>query len=116
MNPKKIPFWMAWLLILACAISYRFLLRIESTEKVTETWVALPVLLLVVGSLVCRILIIPKIQKKLFQAYVIGLAMAEFAAVLGIYFLPYYQDLFFTMSVSCILTYLPNFITIPSKR
>ncbi len=68
---------------------------------------------LLLSSLAIRVLVFPRSLNKL-PVFVIGLALAESISLIGIFEMPYYQDLFVTMSLACILVYLPFFTKLPS--
>ena len=68
-----------------------------------------PTIILLFSSLVVRILVLPKAKSK-FAMFVIGLALPEGASLIGIYHMPYYQDLLITLSLVCMLVYIPTFI------
>ena len=44
-----------------------------------------------------------------------GISLAEAFIFVGIFLIPYYQDLFLAMSIACIATYIPVFITVRSR-
>ncbi len=110
MNSNKLGYWIIWLILVSSVICYRFLLGVENPKE--EPLLTAPFFLsisMVLGSLVCRVLILPKIKNKI-QTYIIGVVMAESLSLIGIFLMPYYQDLFTTLSVAVMFCYLPIFI------
>ena len=70
MNTNKLGYWIIWLILVSSVICYRFLLGVENPKE--EPLLTAPFFLsisMVLGSLVCRVLILPKIKNKL-QTYI----------------------------------------------
>jgi hypothetical protein len=110
MNPEKTIFWAVWVALLSATFSYRFLLGTENPEPMSVNLVlVVPTIILLFSSLVIRILFLPKAKSK-FATFVLGLALPEGASLIGIFHMPYYQDLFTTLSLACMLIYAPTFI------
>ena len=115
MNPIKIQLWMVWITLFSATFSYRFFLGTESPkEEPLDITLATISFLLILGSLVCRILVLPKVKNQ-FPIFIVGLCLAETVSFFGIFLMPYYQDLFMTLSLASILVFLPSFIKLPKN-
>ena len=65
---------------------------------------------LLFGSLIIRTIILPERDHNPLPLFVAGIALAQAFVFVGIFLIPYYQDLFLAMSIACIATYIPVFI------
>ena len=77
-------------------------------EAVNSGFVIL-VSVLLIGSLVSRVLFLPK-QENLLPFFVFGLAAVEAATFIGVILMPYYQDLVLAISAAFMVTCVPLFI------
>ena len=115
MNPIKIQLWMVWISLFSATLSYRFILGTESPkEEPLDITLATISFLLILGSLACRILVLPKVKNQ-FPIFIVGLCLAESVSFFAIFLMPYYQDLFMTLSLVSILVFLPSFIKLPEN-
>lgn len=115
MNPKKVSLWLVWLFFFWGTLSYRFILATDSpTKEPLDIKMTILSFVMILSSLVCRIIILPKAKDKR-VAFICGLALAEFVSLLGIFLMPYYQDLFMTLSIMSIITFIPYYIKLPDN-
>ena len=116
MNVTKPILWIIWIGLLSFIVFYRVAYGAEMPEKeaVNSGFVIL-VSVLLVGSLVSRVLFLPK-QENLLPFFVFGLAAAEAATFIGVILMPYYQDLVLAISAACMVTYVCLLYTSPSPR
>ena len=116
MNPKKVILWIIWISILLAVVSFRvFLGEKNPTEQPLDAGIVIVSSFLLFGSLIIRTLILPKQDHNLLPLFVAGIGLAEAFVFVGIFLIPYYQDLFLAMSIACIATYIPAFIKVPSR-
>ena len=115
MNPIKINFWLCWVALFFATFSYRFILGTESPEEEPlNIFLTIISFVLILSSLACRILVLPKAEEP-FVIFIIGIALAEAVALIGIFRMPYYKDFFMTLSLASIFAFLPYFIKVPEK-
>lgn len=115
MNPKKVSLWIIWLFFFWGTLWYRFFLATESpTKEPLDITITILSFVMILGSLVCRILILPKAKDRTI-AFICGLSLAEMVSFLGIFKMPYYQDLFMTLSIMSIITFIPYYIKLPNN-
>lgn len=115
MNPIKINFWLCWVVLFFATFSYRFILGTESPEEEPlDIFLTIISFVLILSSLACRILVLPK-AKEPFVIFIMGIALAEAVALIGIFLMPYYKDFFMTLSLASIFAFLPYFIKVPEK-
>ena len=113
MNSPKLILWIIWVSLLSFIVYYRFAYGAEMPEEEPLNIIfVILISCLFLGSLTCRVLVLPKQDNPLVFLY--GLAAAEGAMLLGVLVIPYYQDLVLAMSAACMVTYLPLFITGPN--
>ena len=114
MNSPKLILWIIWVSLLSFIVYYRFAYGAEMPEEEPLNIIfVIMISCLLLGSLTCRVLVLPK-QENPLVFFVGGLAAAEGAMLLGVLLIPYYQDLVLAMSAACMVTYLPLFIKVPN--
>lgn len=114
MNVPKPILWIIWIGLLSFIVFYRVAYGAEMPEKeAVYSGLVILVSVLLVGSLVSRVLFLPK-QENLLPFFVFGLAAAEAATFIGVILMPYYQDLVLAISAACMVTYVPLFIKAPN--
>ena len=112
MNPIKINLWFFWVVLFFATFSYRFILGSESPEEEPlDIFLTIISFVLILSSLACRILILPK-AKDPFVIFIMGMSLAETVAFIGIFLMPYYKDFFMTLSLASIFAFLPYFIKV----
>ena len=116
MNPSKFILWIIWISILLAVVSFRvFLGEKNPTEQPLDAGIVIVSSFLLFGSLIIRTLILPKRDHNPLPLFVAGIALAEAFVFVGIFLIPYYQDLFLAMSIACITCYIPVFIKVPRQ-
>ena len=116
MNPQKVILWIIWISILLAVVSFRvFLGEKNPEEEPFNVGIFIVSSFLLFGSLIIRTLILPKRDHNPLPLFVAGIALAEAFVFVGIFLIPYYQDLFLAMSITCITTYIPVFIKVPRQ-
>tara|TARA_B100001093_G_scaffold195991_1_gene188419 strand:+ start:492 stop:866 length:375 start_codon:yes stop_codon:yes gene_type:complete len=116
MNPKKVILWIIWISILLAVVSIRvFLGEKNPEEEPFNVGIFIVSSFLLFGSLIIRILVLPKRDLNPIPFFLAGISLAEAFIFTGIFLIPYYQDLFLAMSIACIATYIPAFIKVPSR-
>ena len=115
MDPIKINLWLCWVAFFFATFSYRFILGTESPEEEPlNIFLTIISFVLILSSLACRILVLPKAEEP-FVIFIIGIALAEAVALIGIFLMPHYKDFFMTLSLASIFAFLPYFIKVPEK-
>ena len=113
MNPQKLILWSIWGALLVALISYGIFLRTENPEEeVIEPLLLVMFLAPLLGSLVIRVFFLPKHREPAQVAvyFILGMALAEGIAFIGLFLYPYFQDVAIALSAGTMLTFLPAFI------
>ena len=113
MNPKKLILWIIWGALLVALASYGIFLRTENPEKeVIEPLLLVMLLAPLLGSLAMRVFFLPRHRDpaQVFVYFVVGMALAEGIAFIGLFLYPYFQDVAIALSAGAMLTFVPAFI------
>ena len=92
-----------------------FLGEKNPTEERPDAGIVIVSSFLLFGSLIIRTLILPKRAHNPLPLFVAGTGLAEAFVFVGIFVIPYYQDLFLAMSIACITCYIPVFTKVPRQ-
>ena len=116
MNPQKVILWIIWVNIILAVVFLRvFLGEKNPTEQPLDAGIVIVSSFLLFGSLIIRTLILPKRDHNPLPLFLVGIGLAEAFVFVGIFLIPYYQDLFLAMSIACITSYIPVFIQEPGQ-
>ena len=113
MNPKKLILWIIWGALLMALVSYGIFLRTENPQKeVIEPLLLVMLLAPLLGSLAMRVFFLPRHRDpaQVLVYFVVGMALAEGIAFIGLFLYPYFQDVAIALSAGAMLTFVPAFI------
>ena len=113
MNPKKLILWIIWGALLMALVSYGIFLRTENPEKeAIEPLLLVMFLAPLLGSLGMRVFFLPRHRDpaQVLVYFVVGMALAEGIAFIGLFLYPYFQDVAIALSAGAMLTFVPAFI------
>ncbi|MFP6886302.1 MAG: hypothetical protein VB997_02025 [Opitutales bacterium] len=113
MNPKKLILWIIWGALLMALVSYGIFLRTENPEKeAIEPLLLVMFLAPLLGSLGMRVFFLPRYRDpaQVLVYFVVGMALAEGIAFIGLFLYPYFQDVAIALFAGAMLTFVPAFI------
>jgi hypothetical protein len=110
-NSPVALWWILWVATLAGLIAFYTLLKPSSTSEPSASFRFIP-LFPFVAAVVVRWLLLPRFHERAraFPIFVIGVALSEACALMGIFLAPDLRTLYFVLAIVGLLQYLPFFL------